>query len=123
MTLELEFVRATVKWSVGPHILAERGNDNVWFGGAVTQLGGNTLGDHEVWQNASWWLEFRPGAEFAVEVTAPTPSQGPRDAGSPGSVRVTLSLGLLPAFFSLLGPNRDRPVDIEIDPRQVSFSS
>jgi hypothetical protein len=124
MPLELEFVSATLKWSTGPYIVSERGNDNVSFGGEVTRLVGNTLGDHEVWQKASWWLEFRPGAEFAVEVRAPTPPKGPRDdPGDSGSVSVTLPMGLLPAFFDLLGPNGDRPVHMEITPRKAEFMS
>jgi hypothetical protein len=123
MTLELEFVTGIFEWSVGPHIqVGAVTDDQVSFGGTATHLYGNTLGDHEVWKSASWWLEFRPGAEFAVEVTAPTPPKGPRDRGDSGSVSVTLSLGLLPAFLSRLGPNRDQPVSMEITPGRALFT-
>jgi hypothetical protein len=123
MPLELEYVRGTLELSVGPLIESTiGGNDNVSFAGHLTQLVGNTRGDQDFYQNANWWLEFRPGAEFAVEVSAPTPPKGPRDPGDSGSVRVTLSMGLLPAFCAIVGPNRDRPVHVEITPREANFS-
>jgi hypothetical protein len=121
MTLELEFVTGIFQWSFGPHIKVGGGNEEVTFEGTATQLGGNTMGDIEVWKRVRWYLYFRPGAEFAVEVAEPTPPKGPRDPGDSGSVSVTLPMGLLPAFLSRIGPNRDQHVDVTITPHGAQF--